>query len=392
MAQDAWIQDLNTILNDQGSRALVEEYLSTDLLERKDWDGVLANSNLGAQRGIPMHKGQYVKWTKKGHLRRPQNLNIGNSEEATDPAGGAKFDTDILQYPIEAFQDFIEISTMARHTSWIDLKSWAREDLMLSLKRRMHELSQNAFVAGRFQPFLYAADGTKDIAADSVVEATAVSLWGVSFNFQDAPKYYAGGVETFNDLDTAQTKATWADMARCHTKLANAKARKIVLSGRAGYAAVMSEAMHDDLLEDAKYRDHAIRNDKIGDSLVMNHVSYYRGWHIIIDDQPFTEESGAELARADYGPIHSAFLFGKDSWGYVPLQGQSSLRPKLKIQDVSKTGVSMTIGYTVPWQSCVIERPWAIHYRGYVSEHLPNAADETTKSAALDGFSVSTAA
>ena len=42
---------LATILNDAGNRALVEKYLSTSLLERRDWGGVMANTMYFDDRG-----------------------------------------------------------------------------------------------------------------------------------------------------------------------------------------------------------------------------------------------------------------------------------------------------------------------------------------------------
>ena len=135
---------LATILNDAGNRALVEKYLSTSLLERRDWGGVMANTMYFDDRGIPTESGQYVQFTRLGRFRRPQTMDRSTaSNEVADPASGAKFSTELVTVPVEYIQEYIDISKVSQLTSWVNLERWAKEDLPMALKRRMHELAQN---------------------------------------------------------------------------------------------------------------------------------------------------------------------------------------------------------------------------------------------------------
>ena len=124
--------NLSTILTSAGGRALVEEYLSTRLLERQDWDGVMANSQYLDDRGIPENSGQYVKFTRLGRFRRPQTMDLSTaSNEYADPSSGAVFSTEIVQVPVEYLQEYIDIPMISAQTSWIDLRRWADEGLIL---------------------------------------------------------------------------------------------------------------------------------------------------------------------------------------------------------------------------------------------------------------------
>ena len=154
-------QSLSTILNDAGGRALVEQFLSEKLLERRDWDAVMANSQYLDDRGIPENSGQYIKFTRLNRFRRPQSMDLSTAtNEYADPSSGASFGTQVVTVPVEFIQEYIDIPTISAMTSWIDLERWATEDLPMSLKRRMHELCQNAPLVGRMKPGQWSSTST----------------------------------------------------------------------------------------------------------------------------------------------------------------------------------------------------------------------------------------
>lgn len=357
---------LATVLNDAAGRALVERFLDKRFLERRDWEGVLANSKYLSDRGIPNEEGQYIKFTRIGRFRRPSNVDL--TAETSDPLSGATMATEQLNVPIEFIHEFISIGTIAMMTSWIDLEAWADEDLPMALKRRMHELTQNAFIVGRFQPGQYDASGNASTAFDTTVEKT-VSLYGLSFTFQEAPKLYANSRANFNALAPSD-RITWTDLQKAHTRLSLAGAPKV----NGYYMAFISESVKNDLIAQDPFFQLAIRNWDAGkNALVDNQITTYAGWHFVIDDQPFTENFNAEAVRAAWGPVHSCILMGKNAGAFINLGNKrANFRPKFKVQDISKTGKEKTIGYTIPFQAAVLNPNWCIVLKGPVSEFTPN--------------------
>jgi len=357
---------LATILDDSSNRALIEKYLIKQFLARRDYDTALVNSKVAMKTMIPKGEGQYVEWTRKGRFRLPEKVDLSN--ETADPASGALMAVDKVTKPLEWIHEFIPVGTIAGMTSWIDLKQWANEDLVVALMRRQHRLAQNAFAVGRFQPGQYAADGSVSTAFDTTVEASSVSLYGISFDFPAAPRYYANNRPTFNALQSSD-RAQMDDFKRIRTKLRLAGA----MAPDGKLWAYISESMQHDLMADDEYFQHSIRSfDEGSKGLVTGHIADYAGFHWIVDDEAYTEEFGAEETRATDGPVHSAFICGKDAWGYVGLGGKSKFKPTFKVQDITKTGKEYTIGYTVPFQVAVINADWCACYKAPVSEYTPN--------------------
>lgn len=357
--------DLNTILNDAGNRALTEEYLSRTLLERLDFDTVLANSDSAQEFKIPEGEGQRVKMTRKGRFRMPQKL--PNATPTSDPASGATMAVDQIVLPIEYLHEYVEIATTAQLTSWLDLMGWAKEDLPMALKRRFHQLTQNAFVAGRFQPGLWAADGTATTAFDTTQELTP-TLDGVSYTFVAAPRQYPGGKTAFNTL-TPEDRASFADLERVRVGLSLAGAPKFP---GGFYRCVLSDSMSSDLQKEDKYFQAMVQAFK-GEGLRQGTIARYKGWEFLIDDEPYTLEWATDLVRATDGPVHAACCFGRHAFAYLNLGGKRTPRPTFKVQDISKTGVSKTVGYMVPFQAAIANAAWCNCFVAPVSDSTPNA-------------------
>lgn len=371
--------NLTTILDGSSNRLLVEKYLSKRLLERRDWGTPLANGHFGDTRGIPRNAGQYIEWTRKGRVRRPQKMSSPGST-GSDPSSGATLAGEKVQAPVEYIQDYLAIATVANQTSWVDLDRWAREDLPYALRRRAHELVQNTMLVGRMSPFSYSAAGAPSSDVDSSAEAT-VTLYNVSFTFQSGVNAFANGKGSFNELEPTD-KITWNDLDEAQVALDLAGAYRI----NGSFVCVLSISMAMDLMNDDKYFAAAI-NAPQGKGLFRGleqfRIVNWRGWHFIIDGQPFTMNAQAENIRADWGPIHAAFCFGAHAYGLVPLGGQRGLNPRLKMQDITKTGYEFSLGYLYPFQTAVLNPNWCRTIAGYVSVSTPN------NSAGLEGFSIS---
>lgn len=378
--------NLATVLNQSGGAALVEEYLDKEFLDRREWNTPMLSPAYAQSRPLSYHEGQYTRYTRKNRIRRPEHM-ATPSGDGSDPASGATLGTNQILVPIEWIHEYAGISTVGKLTSWIDLEQWVKEDMPVALKRRANELIQNAMMVGRMTPGLYAADGTLTTSFDASAEATP-TLYGISFTFQSCPHYYGSGKATFADMD-ADTRLTWADIRSARTKLSLSGASPI--SG-AGMVVVLSESMWNDLLmdNDQGRLDAAIKGgfSKAIKGLEMFDTFHYAGCTFVIEDNPFTEDFGAENVRANYGPIHSAFMFGTGCIGTMPLGGNSPMKPQFKVQDITKTGYQKTIGYLIPWQTAVINPNWGCVIKSPVSESKPNNYDGANPTAQLDGFGV----
>ncbi|NIQ74819.1 MAG: hypothetical protein GWN80_04675, partial [Gammaproteobacteria bacterium] len=140
--------NLNGILDQAGAAGLVEEYLDTMPIARRDWETPLVNVASQQLRPLPGKAGQYTKYTRKGRFRRPQTM-ASPGAAGSDPLSGNTPTVNQVIVPIEYLQDYAGIATVAQDTSWLDLVQWAKEDLPAARLRRMHELVQNAFIVGR---------------------------------------------------------------------------------------------------------------------------------------------------------------------------------------------------------------------------------------------------
>ena len=350
--------DLNTILDDAGNRALVEKYIEKKFLERRDYDTVLVGSEWMQKFNIPEKSGQYLEATRKGFFRRPQNVNMASPQ--ADPLSGASMATSKVKFPMEFIHEFVPVGMLAKLTTWVDLEAWINEDLPLALKRRRHELVQNAFVAGRFAPGSYAADGTVAVAFDAVAEAT-VTLHGLSFTFKKAPGYYASLKPTFAAMNESD-RANFSDLENIKVRILNAGGPRV--DGM--LACYLSDAMATDLANDDKYFQAMVHSFK-GEGLKKGVLGDYKGYRFMIDDQPFVENWGAENVRATTAPIHSALITAKGAVGNLDLGGKNTPNPKFKVQDTTKTGLEKTIGYTVPNQAAVVTPEWCAVYKAPVS-------------------------
>jgi hypothetical protein len=350
--------DLNTILDDAGNRALVEKYIEKKFLERRSYDTVLVGSEWMQKFSIPEKSGQYLEATRKGFFRRPQNVSIASPN--ADPLSGASMATSKVKFPMEFIHEYVSVGAQAQLTTWVDLEAWIDEDLPLALKRRRHELVQNAFIAGRFQPGVYDANGAASTAFDAVAEAT-VTIWGLSFTFKKAPGYYSSLKPTFAAMNESD-RATFSDLENIRVRILNAGGPRV--DGM--IACYLSDAMATDLANDDKYFL-AMVNAFKGEGLKKGVLGDYKGLRFMIDDQVFAETWGAENVRATTGPIHSALITAKGAVANLDLGGKNTPKPKFKIQDITKTGGEKTIGYTVPNQAGVVTPEWCAVYKAPVS-------------------------
>jgi hypothetical protein len=380
--------NLQAILNQDGGQSMVEEYLEKSLLERPMRKAVFTDPSFGSKFGIPTRDGQYIKLTQRKSVRRTQRA-IQAGKGGSDPASGIKLNNNQIQVPMEWSHEYADLEHITMETSWDDLEAWVKEDMPEALEKTQHELAQNAMAVGRYKPGQYDAAGDPVVGSEfyTTVEAT-VTLFGNSFTFQSCPKYYAGGAADFNALQTAGTNATLDELNEIAVRLGTGGIAP-VQNGK--YVCVLSDAMMHDILEGLSETQKAtIQNPNT--VLLKGYEDRWLGSYgklmFISDEIPYTENDAqdAENVRVDWGGIQSAFILGKGCLGYFALGGKGSgTTPKLKMQDITKTGYATSFGYTTPSQVAVVNQNAGAVYKAKVSIPTPNNYSATNKQEVFEG-------
>lgn len=340
---------LLTILDQNGGKAEVQKWLDDRWLTRDHYMSGLADTRFADELRLPEHGGQYLEVSRQNEPRRPQKLSWDNS--TADPKSGQKLLETKVVVPIEFIQDYVGIGRTSGLTSRHDLKRWADDDLMRALKKRNHELVQNAMRVGRMLPGVWDSDGTAEVAFDAEAEPNFTAL-GIPFEFRVGHITYGGGKGSFNALRPGDL-VTMADFEREYVRLVLRHCPKI--NGK--FVAWVSESTKNELQKDDGYMK-AIIAMKDKKALADNHFADHLGFHWMEDDQPYAEGWGNEDVRQEFAPVHSSFCFGAHSFAFLKLGKKSSLKPRFKVQDITKTDVLYTIGYHVPFQCAVTQEAW----------------------------------
>jgi N4-gp56 family major capsid protein len=157
-----------------------------------------------------------------------------------------------------------------------------------------------------------------------------------------------------------------------HIKRMVAIARNSGAPGAFGklYAMVIDNAGLTQLSDDDDFLDVVKRHaDMTGKALKEGDMIDWGGVRFVLQDDAYrcelNSEGGALTTRKNTGKVHVAHLLGKGAMGYVDFGGKAgkdgstgvqrrTLMPKFKVQDLSKTGTSFTIGWRIPFQACVL--------------------------------------
>lgn len=363
---------LSTVNGTPGNAAgltLVEQYLVEKYLKEREFNTPLAQSGYGSSLNLPEMSGQYAKFTRPQKMRTPEV-----ATEDTDPESGAPMAYEQINIPIEWINDYTGFSTMAMQTSWIKLAEDAKTHMFESIKRYMNRATQAAMLVGRFKPGHRNSAGLTTGAGSYphfwTTPEPSMTAFGQTFNFASFPTYYINRKPAFAQLE-ATDKWTMDEFRQKRVLLANAGAHRI--NGK--FIAVISESIQAELERDDEYFAAAIRNQGKSDKLFAGQVADYAGMHWILDDEPFAMTlGGTENKLVEGGNVHVAQVFGQDAFGYLRLGGKRGTRPTFKVQDISKTGTTVTAGYMVPFQVAVLNRAWGCNIVGPVNDGGANGS------------------
>jgi len=319
----------------------------------------LANSGVLEVATIPKHAGQYAEFRTFDHLDVETNgtddspMTYGENAE---PSAPLVLSATNKQVAFEMVSDYMEIGNVADATDPTGLIKKGKDEMFTMIPRKIHQLTNDRCV--------------KPIVA-TVLNAS-VSPTPLPAPFKTI---YGSSVNNFGAL-TPESVHTMADYKKARSLL-----RNLQVPGAFGelYAAFINEAIKDQLMEDSGFADYVKRHEDLGKkALVMGHLMDYKGMRWIMQDDAYRcalpAAAGALTTRLNTGNVHVAHVMGKGAMGYVDFGGNAAskdggvmrrtLRPKFKIQDISKTGTGPSVGYRMPYQACVLNRSRGVNIAG----------------------------
>jgi len=320
--------------------------------KRRSYDTPLANSKLGVKASIPKHGGAYAEFRKFEDYTVPSvtadDAPKYYSESDGDPSSGQTETARIIQVPLAELRDYVSMGNMVRSVDPIDVVKASYQKFETQIRRWVHQHVNECFVNGIADTNSYT--GGSNLASN--------------FNTM-----YAGGANNFADL-TAGSKFTVEDFKKAKVALANDGVPE-VYPGL--HVAVIDHAICSQLEADPYFRELVIRGYKTDKVFGGAKAIDIYGLRFIIQHDPYRcnlPGAGGLLAtRANTGAVHVAHVMGKDAFGYVDL-GDARTRSRLmrgtgfKVQDVTKTGVELTIGYNIPFKAAVLQENYGLNIAG----------------------------
>lgn len=333
----------------------IRDYLVEKYLTQAEYGTVLANSKYGSDKNLPRMSGQSALFTIREPSRLPER-----GTEGKDPESGMKLSYRQIEVPIEWIKEWTEYSLESRETTWLKLADDIDKEMREALKRAMHYDVQHAFWVGRYKPGKRNSSGVTDGSANYphffTTPETTVSMYGKTFNFKKAPRYFGAGRTSFAQLQPDDF-ATMSLFQAVRTRIMNARTPRL----NGGVVCVISEAVKQDLMRDPDFREAVIRNPRASNAMFEGELVSFDNITWVVDDEPMTLKlgsSGEERAGEFEGEVHVCQMFGQDAFGYLRLGGKNAGTPNISVKDLSKTGSVITIGYTVPWQTMILRPEW----------------------------------
>lgn len=327
-------------------------------LPKEEFRTPMANSDLLTKAVIPKNSGTYAEFRMFADMTVETNGTDDSPKtysENAEPSTAVAASASVFQVAFEMLADYFELGAIQAATDPIDLLKKKKEQFHTLIRRKMHMLTNDRCV--------------KPITANVLNSSQSPTPLPAPFK-----TIMTGGKSAFGSL-TANDVFTMADFKTARSLLDNIGAPKAFGSGESGlYAAIISNAVKDQLLEDAVFRDIVKRSeDRAGKAFGVGMVIDWEGMRWIVQDDGYRcnlpSAGGALTTRKNTGAVHVAHVLGKDAMGYVDFGGSAdvqrkTLMPKFKVQDLSVTGTGFTVGYRMPYQACVLNRRRGVNIAG----------------------------
>lgn len=317
---------------------------------RRSYQTPLANSELGVKATIPKNTAAYIQFRKFDDYTVPSTGDAPKyfTEAEGDPSSGQTETATVIEVPLAELRDFVSIGNMVKAVDPIDLVEAAYMKFETQIKRWCHRHVNQAFV---------------NQIADTNSYTGGSSLPG-AFNTM-----FCQGAESFADV-TRDCVFTIEDFKRAKAALDNDGVPE-VYPGL--HVAVIDSAIAAQLESDLYFRELVQRGYKTAEVFGNARMVDIYGLRFIIQNDEYranlASAGGALATRANSGAVHVAHVMGKGAFGYVDLSDGSSRKRLMrgtgfKVQDISKTGIELTIGYNIPFKTSVIDADYGLNIAG----------------------------
>ncbi len=336
----------------------IQKYFEKSWMDmpQEEFKTPLANSDLLEKATIPANSGQYAEFRRFYHMSPETNGTDDDPKtysENAEPSSPIQLSGYVYQVAFEMLAAYTEIGNVAQATDPIDLVRKAKDEFQILIRRVIHRLTNSRCVKAI----------TANVLNTSLVPSPLPSPFST---------IYAGGVNSFGAL-TANSVFTMNDFKRARSLLRNLAGGVPGFKGDM-YAAIIDEAVKDQLLEDPLFRDSAKRHEDMNQKAFgVGSLMTYEGMMWIIQSDPYRVQlpaaGGAISHRDDTGFVHVAHVIGKGALGYVDFGGagtltRRTLMPTFKVLDISKTGTGPSIGWRMPYQACVTDTNRGVNIAG----------------------------
>jgi N4-gp56 family major capsid protein len=308
---------------------LIQEYYERKSLETRIFENGLLKYAKRSQ--IPKHN------SKVAHYWRWDNFGLADVvNEATEPSSGVAATGSEVIVQMRILSKFIDIP---KEGDDIRLQSLIEESYP-----RLTEMLERT--ANRYL--------ITDIAAGGSVGSSSFSAF---------TKMYAGqGTGGSFGALTANSQLTAKDLQRAVSKLEKNGAPKV--SGH--YMIGLSPWGKEDVLLDDAFR--SLFGNQVVTKLEKGEIAEWAGSKIYLQQEPFREIlGGTEGTFDDAGTVMTCYVHGAEAYGVNQLMGASGLQPKFKVQDITRTGSSMSVGFRTYFGPIVLNANFGIQLKHVAS-------------------------
>lgn len=346
----------------------IQAYLVKKFQEMGDreFQTPLANASFGEKAELVANNGTFAQfrvWQEfdVSHTSATNHSpkEYGQNDEPADPM---ELEDELFQAGLSELAGYVSLGHIARATEPVNLTKKCQERFATWIRRELHRLVNTRFV-----------------------RAFPAAVTNLDSQYVQAPKpfktIYAGGRQTFGQL-LGDDVITMPDIFRATAILRNSKAPAV---RNDQYVCVIDNAGIEQLkLGDPLFRDLIKRfEDKSQQVFGYGKMIAYGGVYFVPQHDPYTcklaAEGGALANRQDDGKVHVCHILGKGAFGYLDFGKpgtvqRRSLTPTFKTQDITVTGVNMTMATRMQAQAMVLNRDFGLNLA------FTSAFDETFES------------
>lgn len=323
----------------------IQRYINKSFFNqpRRTFLSPLANHTIGVPAMIPKNNGQIMQFRKFADFAVPTGSNDSPkifAESDDDPSSLQVLSADEVEIGLAAIRDGCELGKMLRMTDITNLVQLTKKLFGVQQRRWVHRWVNDCFV-------------------NAIADTNTYSASPATVPFKTI---FAQGAENFAQLDKTSTFTT-ADFKRARSILNNGK---VPMPFDNRYAAFVDESICDQLESDPNFKEAVLRGWKTSEVLGgAQYVDLYGMLFIKQNDEYRCQLDGSLAVRADGGAVHVGHVLGAHSFAYLDLGNKKNrTSAPFKVQDISVTGIRLTIGWDIPFRACVIDADFGVNIAG----------------------------